>query len=148
MEQLDFMPMAMQFAKNHTLLVIAWVAVFLMLIYQFFKSVTTKVKTIDNAQLTQLINKQDAAVIDLRTLDEFKRGHIITSLQILPAEIKAKNIGKITQHKERPVVLVNANGMNVATSAEELVKQGFTQVHVLKEGIMGWRGANLPLVKH
>ncbi len=33
-------------------------------------------------------------------------------------------------------------------SAEQLYKQGFKQVYSLKEGIQGWRAANLlPLVK-
>lgn len=148
MEQLDFTVMALQFAKNHTILVVAWIAIFIMVIYQSFKALTSKVKAVDNAQLTQLINEDDAAVIDLRTLDEFKRGHIINSLQVLPAEIKAQNIGKIAQHKERPVIIVDANGIVSNNAANELIKQGFARVYVLKEGIAGWINASLPLVKH
>ncbi|MFZ7142743.1 rhodanese-like domain-containing protein [Avibacterium avium] len=143
----EFLPMATAFAKNHTLMVIAWVAVFAMVIYTYFKALTTKVKTIDNAELVALINNQDARVIDVRTLDEFERGHIIHSINLLPSEIKNQNIGKIEQHKDKPVVVVCATGMAAGTSAELLAKQGFSQVYALKEGIAGWRSANLPLVK-
>ncbi|MFZ7283727.1 rhodanese-like domain-containing protein [Avibacterium avium] len=143
----EFLPMATAFAKNHTLMVIAWVAVFAMVIYTYFKALTTKVKTIDNAELVALINNQDARVIDVRTLDEFERGHIIHSINLLPSEIKNQNIGKIEQHKDKPVVVICATGMAAGASAELLAQQGFSQVYALKEGIAGWRSANLPLVK-
>ena len=46
----EFMPMAIAFAKNHTLIVVAWVAVFVMVIYSFIKAATSKTKVIDNAE--------------------------------------------------------------------------------------------------
>ncbi|MCW9711057.1 rhodanese-like domain-containing protein [Avibacterium sp. 21-586] len=143
----EFIPMATEFVKHHTLMVIAWIAVFVMVIYTYFKAITSKVKTIDNSQLVSLINNQDAVVIDVRTLDEFDRGHIIHSVHLLPSEIKNQNIGKIEHHKETPLVLVCATGMTAGASADLLVKQGFNNVYILKEGIAGWRSANLPLVK-
>lgn len=143
----EFLPMATTFAKNHTLMVICWIAVFLMVIYTYFKAFTTKVKVIDNPDLVSLINNKDAMVVDLRTLDEFNRGHIIHSINLLPSEIKNQNLGNIEQHKTRPIVLVCATGMSAVASADLLVKQGFQDVYTLKEGITGWRSANLPLVK-
>lgn len=143
----DFIPMATEFAKNHTLMIVGWVAVFIMVIHSFIKAAITKVKVVENADATRLINNEDAAIIDLRTIDEFERGHIINSINVLPTEIKNKNIGKIEHHKEKPVILVCATGMTANSSAELLSKQGFNRVYTLKEGIAGWRSANLPLVK-
>ena len=40
----EFMPMATAFAKNHTLIVVAWVAVFIMVIFSFIKAATSKTK--------------------------------------------------------------------------------------------------------
>ncbi|TDQ57652.1 rhodanese-related sulfurtransferase [Mesocricetibacter intestinalis] len=143
----EFMPMATEFAKNHTILVIAWVAVFLMLVYHLVKAATSKIKVVGNAQATSLINNEDAVVIDLRTIDEFKRGHIVNSLQFVPSDIKNHNVGKLEQHKNVPVILVCVNGLSAQSSAELLAKQGFSRVYALQEGIAGWRAANLPLVK-
>lgn len=143
----EFMPLAIQFAKNHTLLVAAWVAVFVATIYVFVKTAFSKVKTISNAQAVALINEQDAVVIDLRSIDEFKRGHIIHSQQFVPTDIKNHNLGKLEQHKDKPIIVVCATGMTSRTAAETLAKQGFSQVHTLQEGIAGWNAANLPLVK-
>ncbi|MCK3658063.1 rhodanese-like domain-containing protein [Pasteurellaceae bacterium Pebbles2] len=143
----EFMPLAVQFAKNHTLLVAAWVAIFIATVYVFVKSIFSKVKVISNSQAVALINNQDAVVIDLRTIDEFKRGHIINSQQFVPSDIKNHNLGKLEQHKDVPVILVCNTGMTARSSAEILAKQGFAQVYALQEGISGWNAANLPLVK-
>ncbi|MDY4479456.1 MAG: rhodanese-like domain-containing protein [[Pasteurella] aerogenes] len=143
----EFIPMATAFAKNHTLMVVAWFAVFFTVLYTFIKSATSKVTTVENAEATRLMNNEDAIVIDLRTLDEFERGHIINSVNVLPSEIKSQNLGKIEHHKATPVIVACASGLSASASAELLAKQGFSRVYMLKEGIAGWRSANLPLVK-
>ncbi|MGY4676704.1 rhodanese-like domain-containing protein [Pasteurella sp. P03HT] len=143
----EFIPMAKDFAQNHTLMVMAWVMVFLTVIYTFIKDFTSKVKVVTNSEAVSLMNNEDAVVIDLRSIDEFAHGHIINSLNVLPAEIKKQNVGKISQHKDTPVILVCATGMSATASAELLAKQGFNRVYSLKEGIAGWRAANLPLIK-
>lgn len=145
--ELTFVQQAQQFAANHTIMVVAWVALAVAVIVSFYKSATSKFKVIDNAQATQLINKEDAVVIDLRSDDEFKAGHIISSIQVYPNDIKTHKIQLIEKHKDHAVILVDSNGLSAGTSANFLVKQGFNKVYCLKDGIIGWRGANLPLVK-
>ena len=143
----EFLPQALEFAQRHTMMTVAWFAVFFFTIYTFYKSAVTKYKEIDNAQAIALMNDSAAVVIDLRTIDEFQRGHIIHSQHFVPSEIKAQNLGKIEHHKEKPVILVDLNGTQTAACAEILVKQGFAQVYILKDGLSAWVGANLPLVK-
>ncbi|MFQ1046954.1 rhodanese-like domain-containing protein [Avibacterium paragallinarum] len=143
----EFLPMATEFAKNHMLMVIAWVALFVMVIYSYLQAFTSKVKLIDNPQLVSLMNNQDAVVIDVRTLDEFGRGHIIHSINLLPSDIKKQSLGKLEQHKNTPIIVVCETGMSASSSANLLIKQGFTDVYTLREGIAGWRSANLPLIK-
>lgn len=143
----EFIPMATEFAQKHTLLTVSWFAIFIMVIYTFYKSATSKFKVITHSEVVRLMNAEEAVVVDLRTLDEFQRGHIIGSVNLLPTEIKNNNVGKIEQHKEKPVVLVDLNGVTASTSADLLAKQGFSKVFVLKEGLSAWMGANLPLVK-
>ena len=143
----EFLPDAIEFAHKHTLLTVSWVAIFAMVISAYFKSATAKFKTVQYSEAIRLINNEDALVVDLRTLDEFQRGHIINSINLLPSDIKNTNLGKIEQHKEKALILVDANGVNASTSAALLSKQGFNKVYVLKEGISAWTGANLPIVK-
>lgn len=143
----EFLTLATPFIKNHTLMVVGWIAIFIAFIYVNFKAVTSKVKLVSNAEAVALMNNQNAVVIDLRTIEEFKRGHIINSLEFVPSDIKNHNLGKLEQHKDVPVILVCASGVSARASGEILAKQGFNHVYVLQEGIAGWNAENLPLVK-
>ena len=143
----EFIPMATAFAQKHTLVTVSWFAIFVMVIYTFYKNATSKFKVINHNEVVRLMNTDEAVVVDLRSLEEFQRGHIIGSVNVLPSEIKNQNVGKIESHKEKAIVLVDINGVSAPTSAALLTKQGFNRVFVLKEGISAWAGANLPLVK-
>ena len=143
----EFIPMATAFAQKHTLLTVSWFAIFVMVIYTFYKNATSKFKVINHNEVVRLMNTDEAVVVDLSSLEEFQRGHIIGSVNVLPSEIKNQNVGKIESHKEKAIVLVDINGVSAPTSAALLTKQGFNRVFVLKEGISAWAGANLPLVK-
>lgn len=147
MEQLTFAQQVQQFAANHTIMVVAWVALVIAVLLNLYKGATSKIKVVENAQATLLINNQDAVILDVRSDDEFRKGHIIESLHILPSEIKTNKTHAIEKYKTYPVIVVDANGLTAQGLANSLVKQGFSQVYALKDGIAGWRVASLPLVK-
>jgi rhodanese-related sulfurtransferase len=103
-------------------------------------------KGVSPAQLTDLINRENALVVDLRGLGDFEKGHIIGSRHVLPSQLDPE--GKLlAKAKESPVVLVCAVGVTASASAQKLVKAGFKQVSVLDGGIGAWTGAGLPLAK-
>ncbi|WP_392561318.1 rhodanese-like domain-containing protein [Orbus sturtevantii] len=135
------------FVKNHPLLSLGWIALLIVIIYLTVKSKLSKVKTVSNAQAINMMNKQNAVIVDLRSADNFKKGHITEALNILPIDIKNGSIKSLEKYKELPVILVDDNGMLVNASGDILVKQGFGHVFALKDGIVGWNGENLPLVK-
>ncbi|WP_373777268.1 rhodanese-like domain-containing protein [Glaesserella sp.] len=147
MEQLTFAQQLQQFVANHTIMVFAWVALLIAVLLNLYKSATSKFKVIDNAQATRLINNQDAVIIDVRSDEDFRRGHIIESLHLIPSDIKANKTQSIEKYKDRAIIVVDANGFTAQGLAGSLAKQGFNHVYALKEGIVGWRTANLPLVK-
>ncbi|CDL84434.1 rhodanese-like domain-containing protein [Xenorhabdus cabanillasii] len=135
----------MQFISRNTILSLVWIALLVAVIVLTVKSVFSKSKDITRTQVIHLINKEDAIVVDLRSRDDFRRGHIIGSVNLTPSEIKENNLGELEKHKKQPVIIVSANGLESKTPAENLVKAGFEQVYTLKEGIAGWTGENLPL---
>ena len=70
-----------------------------------------------------------------------------SAMNVLPADIKANNVGELDKHKAKPVIVVDGNGLTAQESATALTNAGFEQVYVLKEGVAGWSGENLPLVR-
>lgn len=97
----------MQFVGRHPILSIAWIALLVAVLVTTFKSLTSKVKVITRGEATRLINKEDAVVVDLRQRDDFRKGHIAGSINLLPSEIKANNVGELEKHKDKPVIVVD-----------------------------------------
>ncbi|SFE23583.1 Rhodanese-related sulfurtransferase [Phytobacter palmae] len=146
-ELLPPMQEIMQFVSRHPVLCLAWIVLLGAVLFMTFKSLASKVKVITRGEATRLINKEDAVVVDLRQRDDFRKGHIAGSVNLLPTEIKANNVGELEKHKSKPVIVVDGSGMQAQEPANALIKAGFEQVFVLKEGIAGWSGENLPLVR-
>lgn len=139
----DIMP----FISSHPVLSLAWVALLIAVIFTTFKSRFSKVKEITRGEATRLINKEDAVVVDVRQREDYRRGHIANSLNLLASDIKNNNVGELSKHKAQPVIVVCANGTSARESAENLSKAGFETVYTLKEGIAGWSSENLPLAR-
>ncbi|MRS16491.1 rhodanese-like domain-containing protein [Enterobacteriaceae bacterium RIT691] len=137
----------MQFVSRHPVLSIAWVGLLAAVLVTTFKGLTSKIKVITRGEATRLINKEEAVVVDLRQRDDFRKGHIAGSVNLLPTEIKANNVGELEKHKDKPIIVVDGSGMQAQEPANGLSKAGFERVFVLKEGIAGWSGENLPLVR-
>ncbi|PVZ83730.1 rhodanese-like domain-containing protein [Serratia sp. S1B] len=137
----------MQFVSRHTILSLAWVALLIAVFVMTFKSRFSKVKEIGRAQAVLMINKEDAVVVDIRSRDDFRKGHIANAMNLTASEIKSGSFGELEKHKTQPVIVVCANGTTSREPAENLSKAGFENVYTLKEGIAGWSGENLPLAR-
>ena len=133
------------FIQHHwTLSLLFVVLLFLILIVEFIR-LKNKAQQLTPLQATQLINHQNALVVDLRLADQFAKGHIIDSLSLPLAEFKEKS-KKIEKMKTRPLILVCTKGFDSPTIATDLKNKGF-QVHILGGGLQSWENADLPLVK-
>lgn len=103
-------------------------------------------RSVSPAQLTDLINREDALVIDLRGQGEFEKGHILGSKHVLPSQLEPES-KLLAKAKDTPVVLVCALGVSASGAASKLVKAGFRRVSVLDGGVGAWQGAGLPLAR-
>lgn len=135
------------FFQANPLLGLAWVGLFVALVVTVIKTGTSKVKTISHQELTQLVNKLDGKVVDVRAKEEFKKGHIVDALNVTLSEIKNNQLTNLEKFKTSPIILVCNMGMTSSQAAELLVKQGFENIYNLKGGMGDWQAANLPVVK-
>ena len=101
---------------------------------------------VSSTQLTTLINREDAVVLDVRDAKEFRLGHITGAVNIPFASVETR-IGELDQHKEKPVVIVCKMGQHSSTVGKTLREGGFTDVRRLTGGIGAWQADGLPLVK-
>lgn len=102
--------------------------------------------SVSTPEAVQLINRQDALVLDVRNVDEFQKGHIINSRNIPLSQLESR-LADIERHRDKPVIVACESGMRSANAAASLRKQGFTQVFNLSGGISAWQQAGLPVEK-
>ncbi len=100
--------------------------------------------SISSAQATQMINKQDAMVLDIRDKKDFDTGHLANALNIPYASL-ADRMSELESAKERPIVLVCKSGQSVGMAGKTLKQKGF-EVFRLSGGMMEWTNQNLPVV--
>lgn len=134
------------FAGRHPMLSGALVLITLALVYTEIARLLRPFKGLRPAELTALVNREDALVVDLSATGDFERGHIAGSRNA-PASGFGPEHKLVAAHKERPVVLVDRTGMAAGPVAARLKKAGFASVYVLDGGIAAWQQADLPLVK-
>ena len=101
-------------------------------------------KTVGPMEALQLINHQNALVLDVRTDKEYQDGHIINSMHA-PLGMLSNHLSKLAPYKQSPIVVVCRSGARSAQAAATLRKAGFEEVYNLAGGIMAWQSANMPL---
>ncbi|CAM2977978.1 rhodanese-like domain-containing protein [Vibrio rarus] len=137
----------LDFLHQNMILAVVWVGIVVALVMNIIKSSTAQYKEVDTQGVTSLINRENGVVADIRTKEEFKKGHITDSVHILPSEIKNGTFGALENKKSDPIIVVCKTGQTAVDSANLLAKAGFEQVFVLKHGLSSWSDANLPLVR-
>lgn len=135
-----------QIAQSNPILVIGFIGLTVALVVTEIRALFRGYKAVSPAQLTDLINRENALVVDLRGQAEFEKGHILGARHLLPSHVDPAN-KLLAKAAETPVVLVCAAGMTAPASAAKLVKAGFKQVSVLDGGIGAWQAAGLPLAR-
>lgn len=133
------------FIQNHWLPATAVVVVFILLIIIEYIRGQRGAKRVSPIELTQLINHQNAVVVDIRGKEAFLTGHIIGALSI-PLEELTNKYKKLDKFKSQPIVLVCAAGLESPKAVSILAKYGVNPL-ILAGGIRGWRDAEMPLVK-
>lgn len=99
---------------------------------------------VSNAAATQLINRQNAQIVDLRDPSEFKKECIAHSVNI-PADRIQNELDKLD--KTRPVLLVDNDGRRSRMAAPLLRGTGFKEVVILQGGLNAWRAASMPFTR-
>lgn len=98
------------------------------------------------AEATQLINREDAHIVDVREADEYASGHLPDAKNIPVAKL-ADRIGELEKFKDKPIIVCCATGMRSNKACAELKKHGFDKLHNLAGGVDAWVGAGYPIKK-
>ena len=108
--------------------------------------------TVTSEELAERMKVDDVKVIDVRSAPEYHgdMGHIPGAVNIpvgeLADEIEMIKNGKGVQ-KDAPIVTICRTHNRSPRAARMLRDAGFTDVYVLKNGMVGWSRKSLPVEK-
>ncbi len=135
-----------EFIQQHLLLSVALVGITVALIVNELTRFTRGYKALTPALLTHLINRENALVVDVSPINDFEKGHVVGSRNVVMSQFDPEN-KQLAKARELPVALVCRSGAVSAQAAKRLVKAGFKQVYWLDGGIGAWQSADLPLAR-
>lgn len=133
-----------QFLQNNVLTVSLTFISGYMLFWSFYGNRLRGIKEVDTTGATQLMNRENALVLDVREQGEYDQGHIINSRLIPTGQLKDR-IGELEKYRDLPILVVCRSGGRATGATAFLNKQGFAKATLLTGGVMAWQKANLPL---
>lgn len=95
-------------------------------------------------EATLMINREDAAVIDVRDQGEFAQGHVPNARNVPLAELD-KRSAELQALKAQPIILCCASGTRSNNAATKLRKAGFDKIFTLAGGIYAWEKSGQPV---
>lgn len=142
----DFLHRLPEFLGNHLLLSLGFVGALLALVAVELQRLTRSYKALTPAGLTQLINRENALLVDVSSLADFEKGHVPGAKHVAMSQFdpEGKELAKV---RELPVAVVCKNGQTSAQAAQRLKKAGFSKVYWLEGGLGAWIEAQMPLAK-
>lgn len=94
---------------------------------------------LSNKEFIDINNKENAIILDVRTLEEVNQGIIPNAIHI---DIMSSDfLNKVNKlDKERSFLVYCRGGNRSATACSLMERNGFKTVYNLANGIMGWDG--------
>jgi rhodanese-related sulfurtransferase len=135
----------LEFIANHLFLFSLLVAIVSLLLWNIFAGALGGSQIV-SAEVTRLINHENAEILDIRSPEEFEKGHIINAVNI-----EVKTLGErekeLEKYKDKTLIICCGQGHESVRIARSLKMKGFEKLYSLKGGITAWLNANLPLTK-
>jgi len=103
-----------------------------------------KVPQVDAAEVNKAIaSHKDVVLLDVRTPEEYKEGHIRKST-LIPLQTLQQNISKLTD-KSKTMYVYCRSGSRSAYAVRLLQKLGYTNVFNMSGGVLSWRAKGFDL---
>ena len=136
----------MSFIVSNWMLVLIMVLSGAMLLWPLVQGRFSKMKEAGTLDVTQLINRQNAVLLDVRETKEFEGGRLPKAVHIPLSQLATRG-DELARHAGRPVVAYCMSGNSSNMAAKTLARVGFKDIYQLAGGYRAWKDAGLPIEK-
>ncbi|HLD16450.1 MAG TPA: rhodanese-like domain-containing protein [Coxiellaceae bacterium] len=134
-----------EFVAHHWLLVTAFVLVLVAVVIEERRNAFLS-GGIKPKEAVNLLNHQNASILDLRSSTHFEAGHVLKAKSI-PFEALEAKLDSLKKLQNRPIIVVCDTGRNGLRAAAFLKSKQFKNVHILAGGMDAWEKEELPVVR-
>jgi rhodanese-related sulfurtransferase len=136
----------MQFVQGNWPLILIMVISGGMLLWPLIGGRFSRIREVGATNATQLINRQNAVMLDLRDSKDYDSAHIPNALNIPLSQLSSRG-GELAKLTSRPLIAYCERGNKSRSAASALSKLGFAEVYTLRGGVRAWVDAGLPVFK-
>jgi rhodanese-related sulfurtransferase len=98
---------------------------------------TSSVQPITPQEASQLFEKKEAVIIDVRENSEWDEKHIPGAIHIPLAQLKSR-LSELDEYKTSPVIMQCQSGVRSAQGSVIMKAAGFNKVYNMDGGILAW----------
>lgn len=139
------MQQLLEYALRHQALTLFALAAALAVLVYELRERARGVGAIGPQDAVRMMN-QGAALLDVRSAEEFAAGHIRGARNV-PAGQLAGNSESLKRFKDKPVIVYCEQGSTAGAAMRQLAQQGFGKVANLRGGLRAWRAEQLPVAR-
>lgn len=128
--------------------ILYWIAMIGLLFWFAYTKgwVLTNFESIDaKTALALLENDNNVSLLDVRTISEYKKGHL-REATLIPVDTLANHLDMLKRVKNKKIIVYCRSGNRSVTASRILEKNGFTPLNV-KGGIIQLMGAKAEIVR-
>lgn len=104
------------------------------------------ISAVNPTEALQLINHNNAVVLDISDAGEYKKGHLPEARHI-PLKELDQRMKELHKFRQRPIIVYCLTDTRASSAGAKLKQAGFESVHSLRGGLTAWQSANLPISK-
>jgi rhodanese-related sulfurtransferase len=134
----------MPFIEKNWILFLAFFLSGAMILWPLVQRRLSPVKEIGTLNVTQLINHQNALLLDVREANEFTGGKLPGAVHIPLSQLKDRT-AELAKMNSRPVIVYCGLGRRARSASAVLASAGFASIYMLSGGLKAWKDAGLPL---
>ncbi|MDQ7047676.1 MAG: rhodanese-like domain-containing protein [Sulfurovum sp.] len=128
--------------------VLYWIAMAAMLVWFAYSKgwIFSNFSSINAKHAMHLLQNDDnLTVLDVRTIEEYKEGHL-RDATLIPVQALSQNLGMLKQDKNKKILVYCATGNRSVTASRILKENGFTPINI-KGGIYNLKHAGVEIIK-
>ena len=135
--------MFVDFINQNIFWFIAWAISFNLVVMSFLRGGVAGANQVSPLEMPALQRGGKYIVIDVDKPDVFANSHIPKAVNI-PLEDINDGHKELLKSKDKTVILTCQTGGRSQSAAKKLVGLGFSNVNILRGGLMAWTKENLP----